>query len=199
MLSNLLAFLSTTVVSAIDSWGMVGVFILMTLGSANIPIPSEIVMPFSGFLSSQGAFNYWIVIILGTLGDTTGALISYHAATKLDKKIRRKREFKSAENWFKKFGVWSVFIGRCIPVIRAFISFPAGMFKVNLWKFTLLTALGSFIWSWTLTHAGFVLGENWQTIEPYFKKFDFAIIGAFAVGLIWFIWHHRQGKNKAQI
>ncbi len=190
MLSNLLEVLSTYVLNAIEVWGIVGVFVLMLLTSVNIPIPSEIVLPFSGFLAATGVFKYWVVVFVGTIGELIGSLISYHIGTKLDGKLRTKREFENAERWYKKFGAWSVFLGKLTPIIRTFISFPAGLFRLNIWKFSGLVALGSFIWCAMLTRIGFTLGENWATIGPYFREFDFVIIGLLALGFIFWIWHH---------
>ncbi|OGY43875.1 MAG: hypothetical protein A2820_01320 [Candidatus Buchananbacteria bacterium RIFCSPHIGHO2_01_FULL_40_35] len=192
MASSLLETLSSFVLSTIETWGNVGVFLLMTLESANIPIPSEVIMPFSGFLAATGVFNFWVIVFVGALGNVAGSIISYYVASRLDGKIRRKMEFVSAERWFNKFGIWSVFIARLLPVVRTFISFPAGMFKVNIWKFVSLTFLGSLLWSWVLTRIGFVLGENWSVIEPYFRKFDYAIIAIIIGGFVWWIWYRRK-------
>ncbi|OGY58629.1 MAG: hypothetical protein A3C03_02565 [Candidatus Colwellbacteria bacterium RIFCSPHIGHO2_02_FULL_45_17] len=192
MLSDLVSIISTFVLETIESWGVIGVFVLMTLESANIPIPSEVIMPFSGFLVGTGVFSFWVIVFVGAFGNLVGSIISYFAASKLDGKIRSKLEFKRAERWFNKFGVWSVFIARLLPIVRTFISFPAGMFKVNIWKFSALTFAGSLLWSWVLTRVGFILGENWSVIEPYFRKFDFAIAGGVLAGVAWRIWHHRK-------
>ena len=190
MLVNLLETISGFALETIDSLGMVGIFILMILTSANIPIPSEIIMPFSGFLAATGAFNYWTVVFVGTAGELLGSLISYHVGARLDGKLRHRKEFQSAERWYKKFGAWSVFLGKLTPVIRTFISFPAGLFKLNIWKFSALTVLGSFIWCAILAKIGFVLGENWEIIQPYFREFDYIIVGFLGLGFVFFIWHH---------
>jgi len=190
MLSSLIEIVTSFVLRTIESWGSFGVFVLMALESANIPIPSEIIMPFSGFLAATGVFSFWVIVLVGALGNLAGSLVSYYAAAALKGSLKRKREFVSAERWFEKFGVWSIFLGRLLPIIRTFISFPAGIFKVNIFKFSILTFTGSLIWSWFLTKIGFVLGENWDTIEPYFRKFDFAIVGVILIGLGWWIWYH---------
>ena len=195
ILSEIIEIVSTFTLNTINAWGSVGVFVLMALESANIPIPSEIIMPFSGFLASRGDFSFWGIILVGTLGQLAGSLVSYYVAAKLDTKIRKNRDFKTAERWFEKYGVWSVFLGRLLPIVRTFISFPAGMFKVNIWKFSILTFVGAYIWTWLLTYIGFQLGENWEVIGPYFRQFDYVIAGAGFIIFVWWLFHH-FGKNK---
>src|SRR3989338_216850 len=137
---NLLEILSEFVLSVIKDWGYGGIFALMALESANIPIPSEVIMTFSGFLVSEKVFSFWSVVMWGTLGNLAGSLISYGIAYKWREEaikiltktvIISRKDFESAERWFKRFGTHSAFIGRFIPVIRTFISFPAGMFRVT--------------------------------------------------------------------
>jgi len=198
LISELLEIISKFVLETIDSWGRVGVFVLMALESANIPIPSEVIMPFSGFLAAEGRFSFWGIILVGALGNLAGSLVSYYAAVPLAKHLRHKREFIAAEKWFERFGVWSIFIGRLLPVIRTFISFPAGMFKVNIWKFSALTFVGAFLWTWLLTYIGFFLGENWDILGPYFRRFDFVIVGIGIIVVILYLKYHfgnRQNKN----
>lgn len=195
MLEAILETLSLFVLNTIEAWGSAGVFVLMALESANIPIPSEIIMPFSGFLVSRGVFNFWGIILVGALGNLAGSLVSYYAAVPLTKYLRYKREFIAAEKWYERFGEWSIFIGRLLPIIRTFISFPAGMFKVNVWRFSILTFAGSFLWVWLLTYIGFFLGENWDIIGPYFRKFDFVIVGVVIIGFLWWIWHHYKRRK----
>jgi len=139
MLSHVLEIISIFVLDTVEALGYTGIFILSALESANIPIPSEVIIPFPGFLASRGVFNFWVVVLMGASGNLVGSLVSYYAAAKLDKKIRKKREFVLAQKWFDRFGLWSTFIGRLLPIVRTFISFPAGMFKVNIWKFSVLT------------------------------------------------------------
>jgi len=189
MLSYILETVSVFVLDTVESLGYVGIFTLSALESANVPIPSEVIIPFPGFLASRGVFNFWLVVLMGATGNLTGSLVSYFAATKLDNRIRKKREFIAAQRWFDRFGIWSVFIGRLLPIVRTFISFPAGMFKVSIWKFSVLTFVGSFIWSWFLAYIGFTLGENWDIIGPYFRKFDFVVAGVIVVGIILWLWH----------
>ncbi len=202
MLGSLLGLISSFVLTAILLWRYLGVFILIVLSNANIPIPSEIILPFSGFLVGTGKFSFWIVVAVGVLGDLTGSLISYFIASRLDHKIRESENFHIAQRWFDKFGEFSVFIGKLTPMFRSFISFPAGLFKVKLWKFIALTIAGSFIWSTALVYAGFTLGGNWEFIGPYFRKFDSVIAILLLFGLVLLLRYHiligrRHEKNNS--
>lgn len=189
MLEATLGLISSFILSTIEALGYPGVFLLMLLGNANIPIPSEIIMTFSGFLVGVGKFQFWSVVFVGALGDIIGSLISYFAADRISYKLQKSEDFKRAENWYKRFGMISLFLGKLIPLIRAFIAFPAGVFKVKLWQFLLLVGSGALLWSTLLTYIGFVLGGNWATIEPYFRKFDFVIATLIIFGLIWWLRH----------
>ena len=198
MIGGLLGLISSFILDAISSWQYVGIFVLIVLSNANIPIPSEIILPFSGFLVGIGRFSFWIVVLVGVLGDLTGSLISYFVASRLEHRIRESRNFRVAQRWFNKFGELSVFVGKLTPMFRSFISFPAGLFKVKLWKFISLTVIGSFIWSTMLTYAGFTLGENWESIGPYFRKFDSAIAILLVVGFVLWLKYHvtKEGKRE---
>jgi membrane protein DedA with SNARE-associated domain len=196
MLETLLAAISGLVLTIIETLVYPGVFLLMLLGNANIPIPSEIIMTFSGFLVGVGKFEFWLVVLVGTLGDVTGSLISYLVARRVSHKFQAGDDFKRAENWYKRFGTASLFLGKLVPLIRGFIAFPAGIFKVKLWKFLLLVTSGALLWSIFLTYIGFILGGNWTTIEPYFRKFDFVIIAILVLGLIWWLRHRANHTHK---
>jgi len=198
MLEEVIESLTGFVLNTIGSLGEVGVFFLMLLQSANIPVPSEVIMPFSGFLASKGEFGFWIIVTVGTLGNLAGSLISYHLATPMKKRLEHKKEFQSAERWFQRFGIRSVFIGRMVPVVSTFISFPAGLFKVNLLKFSALTFMGAFIWNSVLAYGGFFLGENWNILGPYFRKFDYLLVGIVIIGIGTYTWYHLKGR-KAKI
>ena len=207
MLHSILEFIFSIVLRIIEALGYWGVFGLSLLESANIPVPSEIILSFSGFLAARGVFGFWIVVFLGGAGNLVGSLISYWIAAKYGRKpveyfskflFIRVEDLDSAEIWFKKYGNLSVFICRFLPVIRTFISFPAGMFKVPLWEFTLLTFVGSFIWSLILAYLGYVLGENWHVLGEYFRKADYAVLAALILGIGGWIYHHlarRKAKN----
>ncbi len=197
MLEAILAVISGFVLNTIETLGYPGVFFLMLLGNANIPIPSEVIMTFSGFLAGVGRFQFWLVVLAGTVGDITGSLITYFIAHRISRQLKTSKDFERAENWYKRFGTASLFLGKLVPFIRAFVAFPAGIFKVKLWKFLLLISSGALIWSILLTYIGFTLGGNWTKIEPYFRKFDFLILFFLVVGLIWWL-RHRFGKSHKE-
>ena len=197
MLEEFVAVVSRFILNTIESWGYFGIFALMTLESANIPIPSEIIMTFSGFLVSTGKFDFWFVVLAGALGNLLGSLLNYFLAYRYGrgaiKFLRRfafveRQDFDIAESWFKKFGLFSSFFTRLVPVLRTFISFPAGMFRVNIVEFSLLTFIGSFFWSLILTYIGYVAGANWSFLEVYFRRFDVLVIIIVLGFLGWFVY-----------
>lgn len=195
MFETILAAGSGFILKTIETLGYPGVFLLMLLGNANIPIPSEITMTFSGFLVGAGKFQFWLVVLVGAVGDITGSLISYLLANRISHRLKTNEDFKRAESWYIRFGTASLFFGKLVPLVRAFIAFPAGIFKTNIWRFLLLIAASALIWSTALTYLGFVLGENWDKIGPYFRKFDFVIAAAIVVVGIWYLKHRFYGKT----
>ncbi len=198
MLEALLAAIFNLILNIISTLGYLGVFLLMIPGGANIPIPSEIILPFAGFLTASGELQFWSVVLIGVLGDLTGALISYSIAKRIDSGISKKRNFKTAERFFQKFGEAAIFLGRILPVIRTFIAFPAGLFKVRLWRFIVLSLAGSLIWVTFLVYAGFILGDNWTVIEPYFKKFNYLIVVLLIIGFIWWLRRHTSKDYRTK-
>jgi len=195
MIEYILETLSLFVLGVIEMWGYWGVFFLMALESANIPIPSEIIMPFSGFLVSTGVFDFWTVVFIGALGNLSGSLTSYYLADRLKGWVMHNVYYEKIKGWVAKYGVVSAFWGRLLPIVRTFISFPAGLFKVPIIPFSIFTFVGSFIWSAILTYPGVYLGENWEAIEPIFRKFDLVIAALLVVGAVWGLKMH-FGKKK---
>ncbi|MBI4100031.1 DedA family protein [Candidatus Microgenomates bacterium] len=188
---NMLEILGSYIIQFIQSTGYAGVFILMTLESALIPIPSEVTMPFAGSLVASGTFNFWLLALVGAAANLTGSLLAYGlgylgegAVKKYGKYIfLREQEFEHAQKLFNKYGEAITFLSRILPAIRTYISLPAGIAKMNLKKFILYTTLGSLIWSTFLTYLGVVLGANWHSLSGYFHKFDLIIVVVAALGL----------------
>jgi membrane protein DedA with SNARE-associated domain len=158
MINQIIAFFTNWIIQTISSTGYVGIFILMALESALIPIPSEVTMPFAGYLVTTGRFNLWIVIFAGALANLVGSILAYllgywgqeHVVRKLIKNYGKyllisENEFNHSEKWFRKHGEKIVFFSRLLPVIRTFISLPAGIAHMNFFRFTYLTFFGSFI------------------------------------------------------
>lgn len=185
----MLEFFAGLIITAIDRAGYVGIFLLMTAQTALIPIPSEIILPFSGFLVAKGKFVFFAVVAVSTLGSVLGSLLSYWLGwwgqeAFIRKSIRRfgkyvlltEEEYDKAKLWLNKYGNIIAFVSRLIPGVRTFISLPLGIAKVDLKQFTFYTFAGSLLWSLVLTYIGLVLGENWQSLEGYFRKFELAIV-----------------------
>lgn len=205
--------LGSWIISFIARLGYFGVFTLMTLESALIPIPSEITMPFSGSLVVLGRFNFWLVIIVGTLGNLVGSLLAYWLGWWGEEAFVRKlivkygkylliseHEYDHAERWFRNHGEMIVFLSRVLPVLRTFISLPAGVAKMKLPKFIAYTVVGCFLWSVVLTEIGIVLGNNWSSLEGYFRKFDVVIVVMAILAVAWYVhrkWRHFHSKPSA--
>lgn len=203
MLAKIFATILLFILGFIEKVGYLGVFFLMALESVNIPIPSEMIMPFSGFLVSQGHFNLLILVIVGALGNLFGSLISYAIALAIGKPLigYLKRipffadDYEKAERFFSRYGSASVFWGRMLPVIRTFISFPAGLFRMPIGKFSVLTFSGSFLWSGFMALVGFYLGENWAILEGYFRKFDYLIAIIIVAVLGYYIYNKIKSRK----
>jgi membrane protein DedA with SNARE-associated domain len=207
----MLEFLASYIIHLIQTTGYFGIFGLMTLESVLIPIPSEVTMPFSGFLVSEGILNFWLVVIVASVANLVGSLIAYYIGYFLEEAVLvnliRKygkfilvtpKDYEDAEHWFKKYGDKIVFISRLLPAVRTVISLPAGVFEMNIKKFIIYTFVGSFIWSIVLTYIGVKLGENWDVLGGYFHKFDIVIVIVFVVLVIAYLNHklHFLGKKK---
>lgn len=185
MIYELLALISTFIIKIISTLGYTGIVMLMGIESACIPIPSEIIMPFSGYLVFEGRFSLWLVVLAGTFGNLIGSIIVYLLGLKGGRPLIEKygkyilisyHELEEAEKWFEKYGNISVFFSRILPIVRTFISFPAGIAKMPFGKFCLYTFLGSLPWSIFLTYIGVITGKNWKNIEVYFRRFDWLIV-----------------------
>lgn len=204
MISTILEWLAHMVMAVIDATGYSGVFFLMALDSFNIPIPSEVTMPFSGFLASAGSFSFWLIVLAGTVGSYVGSVLSYYLATWL---IAHRHKFflhlilsdvflEKSTRWFSRYGLASVFFGRLVPVVRTFISLPAGLGKVPFRAFSYLTIAGSFVWCLLLTYVGFLLGENWDYIGTYFHTFDVIIACVLGAAFVWWVYRHFAKKKE---
>lgn len=203
MIYSIIEFLTLFIINLVSTLGYFGVFLAMAIESASIPLPSEIIMPFAGFLVTEGRFNFWLVVLVGAFGNLVGSwlmyIIGYWGQEPVVRRLIRsygrfilvsEHDFDRAKEWFYRWGDLIVFISRILPVIRTFISLPAGIAKVNFWRFSILTFTGSVLWSALLTYIGVLLGENWNNIEPIFRKFDILIV-VVAVGLAGVYVYHK--------
>src|SRR5436853_4417707 len=202
MLEKILAPITAFILAIISSWGYAGISFCMTIESACIPLPSEIIMPFSGYLVTTGRFTLWGVALAGALGNVFGSWIGYALgvmggrplAERLSRlRILRVAEYDRANGWLVKHGLQVAFWTRLLPIVRTFISFPAGAARVPLARFTLYTFLGSFLWALGLAWIGMALGEHWESIRAYARGFDLVIgLGLVALFLVWLRSHLRS-------
>ena len=184
-----------------DAMGWPGVVFLMGIESAAIPFPSELIMPLAGWLLIEAkGDSVWMLgmaAFYGALGNLLGSLVAYWISLKGGSPLLRKygkyvlvtqHEVERAEVWFQKYGELAVFASRLLPVVRTFISIPAGIARMNIWKFSFYTFIGSYPWSLGLAYGGYKLGENWEDLRQVMRPFDFPIAGIIAVLVFWFIY-----------
>lgn len=205
-MSALLEAFASLIISIIEQTGYAGIAFLMALESANIPIPSEITMPFAGYLVFTGSFSFFWVVFWGTMGNVVGSLISYAVGywggrpflNRFGRYLLIKpHDLQTAERFFHRYGAFAVFLGRLLPIVRTFISFPAGIARMNIWKFIAYTTLGCIPWSILLAYAGVVAGEHWDFLGAYFRKFDWLVAFLLLFGAVWWIRRHFFRKDAA--
>src|SRR3989338_5839994 len=191
----------------IASTGYLGVFILMVLESMVAPVPSELVMPFAGFLVADGKLSLWLVIVISTVASITGSLISYFIAFFGEKELIHKfgrfvlldkEELAWTQRWFEKRGSITILISRFIPVVRHLISIPAGLARMDLKHFILFTAVGATAWNSFLLWVGMQLRERWEIVHRYSKQLDVLIIILIVAAVAYYAYRHvkRHRKNK---
>lgn len=198
----MLEIISNWIINIISLLGYPGIIITMAIESALIPLPSEIIMPFSGFLASTGRFDLGLVALSGAIGNVLGSLVAYaigfYGHEKLVRRFIRKfgkwiliseKELDETEKLLHRFKDLVVLVSRVIPGIRTVISLPCGFAKLPLDRFIVLTFLGSLAWSYFLAWIGFILGQNWRTIGPYFHQLDAVIIVVIVSLAGWYIYY----------
>ena len=200
---SLVEFFSETVIHLIESLGYWGIFLGMTIESTCIPLPSEIIMTFAGYVVYEGKMAFWGVVLVGTLGNLVGSLIAYYIGWWGGRPLLEKygkyilitpNKLNLADEWFERYGHEAVLISRLLPGLRTFISLPAGITHMNLKKFILYTVVGSLPWCFVLTYIGVLMGPNWTTIESYFRYLDILVGIGIVVFLVYIIYHYR-GKE----
>lgn len=192
-----------------NSMGWYGVVLLMAIESANIPVPSEVIMPFSGWiLIRDKGLDAWYVILAGfygALGCTIGSVVSYWVGAwggrplveRYGKYVLVSRhDLDLADRWFTRWGDWAVFVARLLPVVRTFISFPAGISRMSFGKFTVLSFLGSFPWSLGLAYGGYILGEHWEDLRRVMRPFDIPIIAAVLLLAGFYVYHRLKTTSQ---
>lgn len=202
MVAKIIGILSAFIVATISKLGYGGIVLLMAIESACIPLPSEIIMPFAGYLVSRGEMNLWWVGVAGAVGCVLGSLVAYWVGMYGGRPVAEKwgkyillshRDLDMADRWFAKYGEVIVFVSRLLPAIRTFIAFPAGVARMNLTKFSIYTFAGSLPWCLGLAYIGQKLGEQWdkdETLKTWFHRFDFLIGLAGLAFVAWWIWRH---------
>jgi membrane protein DedA with SNARE-associated domain len=205
MTEKILAFLFVFIKSLIAFSGYGGIVILMGIESACIPLPSELIMPFAGFLVFEGTMKLFWVATAGAIGCNLGSLVAYeigcYGGRPLVERYGRwillgHRELDWADRFFDRWGYLAVFVGRLLPVVRTFIALPAGIARMPRLRFHIYTFLGSWPWCLGLAWLGMKLGQNWRELGKYFHKFDAVILAVLAIGVAWFIWSHWQNRIR---
>ena len=207
MLDSILAPIAAWIVAVISAAGYAGVAGLMAIESACIPLPSEIIMPFAGYLASTGRFSLWAVAAAGAVGCNIGSTIAYVVGARGGRRLVERwghyvllnpDDLDRAERFFQRFGGAAVLIARLLPVVRTFIALPAGIARMPIVPFQLYTFVGSWPWCYALAYVGYLLGTTWQTdprLRTFMHRFDAVIAALLVVGLAWFVWRHlRRGR-----
>lgn len=207
MLETVISAVATFIIATIGRMGYRGIVLLMAIESACIPLPSEIVMPFSGYLAFTGRLNLWIVALAGAVGCVLGSLFAYYVGLRGGRPLVQKygkyllisqHDLDMADRWFERYGEITIFVSRLLPVIRTFISFPAGIARMRVVRFVVLTFLGSYIWCLALGWIGLKLGQHWDTLGVYFHRFDAVIVALAIAGLVWYVRRHVTGLKKSE-
>ena len=189
VLQALVDFVTTT----IGDYGVLAVFLLMTLESACIPVPSEVIQLFAGYLVSQGRMGLVAAILAGTFGNVVGSWIAWGVGATGGREFIERygkyvhvtpKRMELADRWFERYGNKIVFWSRMLPIVRTFISLPAGVARMPFWRFTLYTFLGALPWVTGLSLLGVKVGENWETWEGRLKYFDYVVAAALVAGVV---------------
>jgi membrane protein DedA with SNARE-associated domain len=199
----ILGGLLTWIHAVIEALGYVGVALLMAIESANIPLPSEMILPYAGYLVQQGQMNIHWASLAGALGCVLGSLPCYALGRWGGEAFIQKYgkwvlidedDLKDARRWTARFGDAAFFICRMLPIVRTFISVPAGVLKAHFWRFTLYTFIGSWVWSYLLVYVGIVFGNNLKAFKHYWHQFDVAIALVLLLGGGYYLWKHVAKK-----
>ncbi len=196
--------------SFVENYGLLAVFVTMVLEGALVPIPSEVVVPLGGVLAAQHHVALWEVVAVASFANLVGSVIIYlvgryggrELILRYGRHVRLSvHHLESTERWFRRRGQWTVFFTRMLPGVRSFVSLPAGIARMPLLRFALLTTLGSIPWNLALAYLGYLFGSNWEQLQGYFRQYDLLllVLGACAVvaAIAWGRWHRRR-TNPAE-
>ena len=198
---------TTWLISLVSTWGLIAIFVTMTGESAGLPISSEIVVPLGGALASQGKLNFVLVVVVSSVANLAGSLIAFYLTRRFGETVILSRagrwmglskgHLRLADRFFAKYGLWAVFAGRLLPIVRTYISFPAGLSKIGYPMFTIVTLLGALPWNLGLAYAGYLLGQNYQkvatTLGPFAIPIGIGVVILLAVAW-WF--GRRMGEEE---
>ncbi len=210
MIAKVITALSAFIVSVISSSGYLGILALMTIESACIPLPSEVIMPFSGYLVFTGRFDLLWVATVGALGCNLGSLIAYEIGAYGGRPLVERygsyvllsrRELELADRFFARWGGATVFFSRLLPVVRTFIALPAGIARMPRLRFHIYTFVGSWPWCLGLAWVGLKLGEKWNSdprLKLWFHRLDAVILALILLGIAWFIWSRWQHRIRVE-
>ncbi len=208
MLEKIITALAGFIIAVISKTGYLGVVLLMAIESACIPLPSEIIMPFAGYLVYTGRFSLFWAATAGAIGCNLGSVIAYEIGCYGGRPLVErygshiflgKHELEMAERFFKRFGAAAVFFGRLLPVIRTFIALPAGIARMPRLRFHIYTFAGSWPWCFMLAWVGMKLGEQWDKdprLKQWFHRLDLLIVLVLLVAVTWFVWSHWKGRVR---
>jgi membrane protein DedA with SNARE-associated domain len=209
MISKIIETLSVFIIAIISAGGYAGIMLLMAIESACIPLPSEVIMPFSGYLVYSGRFSLFWVATAGAIGCNLGSLVAYYVGYYGGRPLVERygsyiflseKELLWADRFFEKRGDWAVLVARLLPVVRTFIALPAGIARMKQVRFHIFTFIGSWPWCYLLAWIGVRLGEKWNTdprLKQWFHRFDAAILAIILIGVGWFVWTHWKHRIRA--
>lgn len=208
MIEKILGVLASFTIATISGGGYLGIVLLMAIESACIPLPSEIIMPFAGYLVSIGRFDLYLAATAGAIGCNLGSIVAYEVGKRGGRPVAERwgryvligpGELDTADRFFKRFGGIAVLIGRLLPVIRSFIAFPAGVARMPLVPFHIYTFIGSWPWCFGLAWLGMVLGDKWNSdprVKAAFHSADAAIAVVLVAAVVFYVWHRVRGLKR---
>jgi membrane protein DedA with SNARE-associated domain len=197
-------------ISLVGTWGLPAIFVTMTAESAGVPISSEVVVPLGGALASQGKLNLILVILVASVANLTGSLIAFWLTRRYGERVVLSRfgrwlglsrgHLKLADRFFSRFGLWAVLVGRLLPIVRTYISFPAGVSKIGYVRFTLATMAGAIPWNFALAYAGYKLGQHYETVAATLGPFAIPIAIGVVILLVLAWWFGRKlGEEEEKV
>ena len=202
--------MTQALINLVGTWGYIAILVTMTGESAGLPISSEIVVPLGGALASQGKLNFLLVVVVASIANLAGSLIAFYLTRRYGERVVLSRagrrlglsrgHLRLANRFFGRFGLWAVFVGRLLPIVRTYISFPAGLSKIGYLRFTLATLAGAIPWNFALAYAGLQLGNNYASVAATISPFviPLAIGVVVLLGVAWWL-GRRLGEDEAVV